>query len=111
MEEERRLAAVMFTDITGYTSLMTADETKTLGLLDKNISIQKPVIEKYKGTFIKEIGDGTLSCFASAVNAVRCAIEIQSVVNREPSFKLRIGIHLLLHRCLPQGALMINVIW
>ena len=94
MEEDRRLAAIMFTDIIGFTSLMNADEKKTLDVLQKNISIQKPIIEKYNGHCIKEIGDGTLSSFSSAVNAVRSAIEIQNAVNNEPSFKLRIGIHL-----------------
>jgi adenylate cyclase len=94
MTEERTLAAIMFTDITGFTSLMSTDEKKTLAVLEKNRSIQLPVIKKYKGTFIKEIGDGTLSWFSSAVNAVRCAMDIQEQVSRDPDFKLRIGIHL-----------------
>jgi adenylate cyclase len=91
---ERRLAAIMFTDIIGFTSLMTLDERKTLDILSRNMEIHNPLIKKYNGNCIKELGDGTLSCFSSAVNAVKCAMEIQEKNRDDPSYNLRIGIHL-----------------
>ena len=65
---ERKLAAIMFTDIAGYTESMSKSESKSLDTLEKKRSILKPLLKEYKGTFVKEIGDGTLSYFESAVN-------------------------------------------
>ena len=92
-ESKRKLAAIMFTDIVGYTSLMEENEHRALKLLQKNREVQKPLIEKHGGTWLKEIGDGTLSSFPSAINAVQCAIEMQRVLKRDPKHNLRIGIH------------------
>jgi adenylate cyclase len=72
-----RLAAVMFTDIVGYTAMMGRNEESALELLRKNRQIQKPLIEKYDGLLIKEMGDGILARFDSAYDAVCCAISIQ----------------------------------
>ncbi|MCK5148980.1 hypothetical protein KAR48_19650 [bacterium] len=94
MTEHRKLAAVMFTDIAGYTALMSKDEQKALQILQKNKDIQKPLVKKYQGDFLKEIGDGTLLCFQSVVDALHCAIEIQQKVKDDPDLNLRIGIHL-----------------
>jgi len=80
MKEQRKLAAVMFTDIVGFTSLMSTDERKTLTILQRKRDILKPAIRKYNGEFLKEIGDGTLSCFYSAVEAVNYAMEIQQIL-------------------------------
>ena len=63
MNEQRKLAAVMFTDILGYTSLMSKDEQKTLALLQKNRDLQQSLAKKRKGEFLKEMDDGTLLCF------------------------------------------------
>ena len=94
MNETRKLAAVMFTDIVGYTALMSLDEQKALSVLQKNMDIQKPLVEKFNGKFLKEMGDGTLLCFQSALDAVQCAHEIQQSVSDDPVLNLRIGIHL-----------------
>ncbi len=94
MTEQRKLAAVMFTDIAGYTALMSKDEQKALALLEKNRELQKSLAKKHNGEFLKEMGDGTLLCFQSALDAVRCAMEIQESVNDDPDLNLRIGIHL-----------------
>jgi len=94
MREHRKLAAVMFTDIVGYTALMSHDEQKSLSVLQKNRDIQKPLVEKFNGKFLKEMGDGTLLCFQSALDAVQCAQEIQQSVSDDPVLNLRIGIHL-----------------
>ena len=94
MTETRKLAAVMFTDIVGYTALMSQDEQKALSVLQKNRDIQKPLVEKFNGKFLKEMGDGTLLCFQSALDAINCAMEIQESVKDDADLNLRIGIHL-----------------
>ena len=60
MSQSRQLAAIMFTDIVGYTALMGNDEQKAFSILKKNRAIQKPIIEQYNGRWIKEL-DSTLS--------------------------------------------------
>ncbi|HNS17070.1 MAG TPA: adenylate/guanylate cyclase domain-containing protein [Bacteroidales bacterium] len=94
MKEQRKLAAIMFTDIVGYSALMTKDEKVALQILGKNRELQKVSLRKYHGEFIKEIGDGTLSIFQSSWDAIRCAIELQNTLNEEAYFQLRIGIHI-----------------
>jgi len=94
MKEQRRLAAIMFTDIVGYSALMSKDEKHTMSILLKNRTIHKTTIRKFNGEFIKEIGDGTLSIFQSSWDAVACAIDIQNSMNGDDSFQLRIGIHI-----------------
>lgn len=90
----RQLAAIMFTDIVGYTALMGNDEQHAFSLLKKNRDLQKPLIAKYKGTWIKELGDGVLASFSTVTNAVGCAIEIQQSCRQIDGLALRIGIHL-----------------
>lgn len=89
----RRLAAIMFTDIVGYTSLMGEDEDKAFQLLKINRKLQRPIIEKHGGTFLKEIGDAILASFPNDSDAVYCAKEIQEACKTEPELQLRIGIH------------------
>jgi len=90
----RKLAAIMFTDIAGYTALMSHDEEKALQLLQKNRALLKPIIEQFRGEWLKEMGDGTLSSFASAVDAVNCALVIQRTLKDDPELGLRVGIHI-----------------
>lgn len=90
----RKLAAIMFTDIAGYTALMGQEEKRALRAMEKNKAIQVPLVEKYHGQWHKDLGDGSLCSFSSTVNAVKCAIAIQSRLNQEADFKVRIGIHL-----------------
>ena len=94
MPSSRQLAAIMFTDIVGYTALMGKDEQKAFELLDKNRQIQKPVIEQYNGKWIKELGDGVMASFNTVSDAVYAAIKIQEQCNAAKDFQLRIGIHL-----------------
>jgi len=90
--KQRRLAAIMFTDIVGYTSLMGKDEDQAFKILHKNREIHRTMIHKYGGEWLKEMGDGILSSFQSSSDAVRCAQEIQVTSLRE-KILLRIGIH------------------
>ena len=74
MSQTRQLAAVMFTDIVGYTALMGNDEEKAFQLLRKNREIQKPIIEAFGGQWIKELGDGVMASFPTVSNAVYAAL-------------------------------------
>ncbi len=94
MSQTRQLAAIMFTDIVGYTALMGNDEKKAFELLSKNRQIQKPIIEQYNGRWIKELGDGVMASFNTVSDAVNSAIKIQEACNAAKDFQLRIGIHL-----------------
>src|SRR5678809_1219079 len=94
MSSSRQLAAIMFTDIVGYTALMGKDEQKAFQLLDKNRQIQKPIIEQYHGKWIKELGDGVMASFNTVSDAVNAAIKIQQTCNAAKQFQLRVGIHL-----------------
>jgi len=94
MSQSRQLAALMFTDIVGYTALMGNDEQRAFELLNKNREIQKPIIEEYNGLWIKELGDGVMASFNTVSDAVNAAIKIQEACNEANVFQLRIGIHL-----------------
>jgi adenylate cyclase len=94
MENQRKLAAIMFTDIVGYSAMMLKNEQLAISVLEKNREIHQAAIRRFNGTFVKEIGDGTLTIFPSSVNAVNCAVEISKVCCKEPSLKVRIGIHI-----------------
>src|SRR3954453_7205930 len=94
MSSTRQLAAIMFTDIVGYTALMGDDEQQAFEILRKNRQLQKPLIEQYNGKWIKELGDGVLASFPTVTDAVLCATEIQRACNERKDFQLRIGIHL-----------------
>ncbi|MCJ8270854.1 MAG: adenylate/guanylate cyclase domain-containing protein, partial [Psychrosphaera sp.] len=93
MTEQRKLAAIMFTDIVGYTALMSIDEHKALEVLRKNRNLIKPLVAEHNGEWLKEMGDGTLSCFTSSVDAVNCAIEIQKELLDDDELTIRIGLH------------------
>ena len=93
MAIERKSAAIMFTDIAGYTDAMSKSEQKALEMLRKKRSIIKPLIDNHKGTYVKEIGDGTLSYFASGYNASSCAKELQREIKKD-DLNIRVGIHI-----------------
>jgi predicted esterase len=91
--QRRQLAAIMFTDIVGYTALMGKDEEKAFQLLEKNRKLHLPLIEKYNGTFLKEIGDAIMASFTSAGDAVLCSMDIIRATKKESYLSIRIGIH------------------
>jgi len=90
---ERKLAAIMFTDIAGYTALSAKDSKKTSELLKTQRGTLKPIVEKHGGSWMKEIGDGLLLIFDSATSAVECSIAIQVATKDIEDLNLRIGIH------------------
>jgi len=95
----RRLSAIMFTDMVGFTSQTQSDEAGTLELLREEEDLVRPLIEEHHGRAVKSTGDGFLAEFPSALEAARCAVAIQKVLrerNRGSAvpIELRIGIHL-----------------
>jgi adenylate cyclase len=94
MTASRKLACIVFTDIVGYTSLMGSNEKFAFGILQKNRTIQKPIIEELNGRILKEMGDGIMAVFETASEAVTAALQIQEKVQDLNEYKLRIGIHL-----------------
>ena len=90
---ERKLAAIMFTDIAGFTALSAQDENKALKILKIQESTLLPIIKEFKGTIHKEMGDGLLITFPAVTNALKCAIKIQKKTNKIENLDLRIGIH------------------
>lgn len=98
---ERKLAAIMFTDMVGYSTLSQGNEELALKLLDRHQQILRSILPKYSGKEIETAGDSFFVEFNSAVEAANCAIEIQSTLyernqNHDPEeqIKLRIGLHL-----------------
>jgi adenylate cyclase len=92
-EPVRQLAAIMFADMTGYTAMMQEDEQRAKVLRDRQRTTLEKCIPGFNGKIIQYFGDGTLSIFGSASDAVRSAIEIQKELLQEPKVNLRIGIH------------------
>lgn len=92
-EKKHKLAAIVFTDIVGYTRQMEENEQRTMQLLQKQREIVFPIVSAFRGEIIKEMGDGLMMMFESAVDAVRCAIEIQKRLKDE-EFSIRAGIHI-----------------
>ncbi|MGR9105879.1 MAG: adenylate/guanylate cyclase domain-containing protein [Gammaproteobacteria bacterium] len=99
--EQRRLAAIMFTDMVGFSALAQRDEALALDLLEEHRALLRPAFAKHQGREIKTIGDGFLIEFASALTAVTCAVEIQEMLAQrnadspeDRAFQVRIGIHL-----------------
>ena len=94
MSKTRQLAAIMFTDIQGYTALMQQDEKRAIEIRERHREIFNNTTEKFNGKILQYYGDGTLSIFNSAIDAVNCAIEMQLAFQLEPVIPVRIGIHL-----------------
>src|SRR4030095_395933 len=93
MPAHRQLAAMMFTDIVGYTALMQKNEQQAISLLDRHRSILEQKIHEHKGELISYYGDGSLSMFSSISQALQCAMEIQEALRNDPPVPLRIGLH------------------
>jgi adenylate cyclase len=98
--EYRKLAAIMFTDMVGYSALAQHNEALALELLEEHRRLLRSIFPKHRGSEIKTTGDGFLVEFSSALAAVQCGIEIQDAIAQRNSanppqgiFQVRIGIH------------------
>jgi len=107
LEAERRLAAIMFTDLVGYTAMAQRNESLALELLERHNTMLRSVVKQHRGREVKTVGDAFLLEFGSALEAVLCAIEIQSVLDEQNKLVggterilVRIGIHVgdVIHR-------------
>ncbi len=97
----RKLAAIMFTDIKGFSKKMGEDEVAAMQILRTHDAMMTEVVQKHGGTVIKSIGDSFMVDFSSAVNAVKCAIEAQENFwkyndgkSEFERIEIRVGIHL-----------------
>ena len=98
---ERKLTAILCADVFGYSRLMGQDEEATIRTLSAHRAIIDGLIEQHRGRFVNSAGDSVLAEFASVVNAVECAVEIQAALKAEdarlPSerrMEFRIGVNL-----------------
>jgi len=97
---QRKLAAIMFTDIVGYSALAQTDESMALKLLERHNQILRPVFSRFGGREVKTIGDAFLVEFESALDATHCALEIQRSLHEynesapaDRRVQIRVGVH------------------
>ena len=91
--EGKTLAAVLFTDIAGFTALMEGDEAKALQVRERHLHTLKEIHNKYCGQLIKHLGDGSLSVFPAVEQALKAASELQEKMQSRPEIPLRVGLH------------------
>jgi adenylate cyclase len=89
----RQLAAIMFSDMFGYTALMQQNEQLARLKRQKMKDTLEHYVSVYHGRILQNYGDGALSIFNSAIDAVKCGVQIQEILRQEPSIDMRIGIH------------------
>jgi class 3 adenylate cyclase/tetratricopeptide (TPR) repeat protein len=92
-EPIRKLAAIVFTDIVAFTKLTAEDQSKASALLKQQRELFRPIVDSYKGMWVKEMGDGLLLTFDTITNAVNCCIKLQGASKQINNLDLRIGIH------------------
>ncbi len=92
-QTNRKLAAILFADIVGYTALMQEGEGKAMAMLSHFEGISKRLVTTHRGEIIKTYGDGCLILFDSTVDAATCAVAMQQAFDEEPAVPVRIGIH------------------
>ncbi len=95
----RRLAAIMFTDMVGFSALTQRDESLALRLVDEQRKLTRPVFDRFRGREVRTMGDGAIVEFDSALDATECAVAVQRHLferNRDATgerFEIRVGIH------------------
>ena len=94
MSQGRQLAAIMFTDIVGYTALMQADEQKAVAVIKHYNATLERLVAQYDGRVLNYYGDGSLCIFHNATDAANCSLAVQQELKKEPVVPLRIGLHI-----------------
>jgi two-component system, LytTR family, response regulator len=91
---QRRLAAILFTDIVGYTALMQQNETEAIKTIKRYTDVLKQSVSSHSGEVLNDYGDSNLCIFPSAVEAIQSALEMQQQLQSEPPIPVRIGLHI-----------------
>ena len=94
MPQVRQLAAIMFTDIAGYTAMMEADEQKTVAVIKHYNAALENLVKQNAGQVLNYYGDGSLCIFHSATDAANCSLALQEELKEAPVVPLRIGLHI-----------------
>lgn len=94
MSQQRQLAAIMFTDIVGYTALMGRNEKDALGVIKHYNTTLEKYVKQFNGRVLNYYGDGSLCIFSSATDAVTCSLAVQEDLKNDPAVPLRIGLHI-----------------
>ena len=93
-DAERRLLAIMFTDVVGYTALTERDEAGAVRVRDAHRELVRTLVKQFDGEVVDATGDESLSIFPSALQAVDCALALQGALRSHPNLRVRVGIHL-----------------
>ena len=94
MSQSRQLAAIMFTDIVGYTAMMQTDEQKAVAVIKHYNNTLEKLVRQFNGQVLNYYGDGSLCIFQSATDAANCSLAVQQDLKKEPIVPLRIGLHI-----------------
>jgi len=94
VSQSRQLAAIMFTDIVGYTAMMQQNEEKAVAVIKHYNSALEKWVTNFNGQVLNYYGDGSLCIFSSATDAVNCSLAVQKDLKSEPVVPLRIGLHI-----------------
>jgi len=94
MSQGRQLAAIMFTDIVGYTAMMQADEQKAVAVIKHSNAILEKLVTQHDGQVLNYYGDGSLCIFHNPTDAANCSLAVQEELKKEPIVPLRIGLHM-----------------
>ena len=94
MSSTRQLAAIMFTDIVGYTAMMQQNEEKAVAVIKHYNATLEKFVTQFNGQVLNYYGDGSLCIFSSATDAVNCSLAVQKDLKNEPAVPLRIGLHI-----------------
>src|SRR6187200_3759629 len=94
MPQGRQLAAIMFTDIVGYTAMMQADGQKAVAVIKHYNATLEKLVTQHDGQVLNYYGDGSLCIFPNATDAANCSLAVQKELKNEPVVPLRIGLHI-----------------
>ena len=94
MPSTRQLAAILFTDIAGYTAMMQRDEQSAIKMVKHHRAVLEKTVDEFEGNVIEFYGDGSLCIFTSITKAMHCALSIQQQMQAQPPVPLRLGLHI-----------------
>lgn len=92
--QNRRLAAILFTDVVGFTAIMQKDEAAAIQIIRRHNMVLEKWASSYHGEVLNFFGDGCLCAFSTATEAVKAAMSVQKELQQEPIIPLRIGLHI-----------------